>query len=43
MPSGDTTLTVAGNLTADPDLRYTQVSREFTITDGMAAGNWMAL
>ena len=24
MPFGDTTLTVAGNLTADPDLRYTQ-------------------
>ena len=24
MPSGDTTITIAGNLTADPDLRYTQ-------------------
>jgi single-strand DNA-binding protein len=24
MPSGDTTITLAGNLTADPDLRYTQ-------------------
>ena len=23
MPSGDTTITLAGNLTADPDLRYT--------------------
>lgn len=27
MSAGDTTLTITGNLTADPDLRFTGVSR----------------
>ncbi|MFI7143722.1 hypothetical protein ACIBO2_02335 [Nonomuraea sp. NPDC050022] len=27
--SGETTITIIGNLTSDPELRFTQVSREF--------------
>jgi len=48
MPFGDTTLTVAGNLTADPDLRYTQTGiavAAFTVaasrrTYGQDSGQW---
>lgn len=39
MASGDVPITIAGNLTADPELRYTPVSREFAITEGSSAGN----
>jgi single-stranded DNA-binding protein len=39
MSAGDTTLTITGNLTADPDLRFTGVSREFAISEGCSAGN----
>ena len=39
MSFGDTTITVAGNLTADPDLRYTQVSRGFANSDGVPGLN----
>jgi len=34
MPIGDATITITGNLTADPELRHTPVSREFAIPEG---------
>jgi len=37
--AGDTVITVVGNLTADPELRFTPVSREFAISEGCSAGN----
>jgi single-strand DNA-binding protein len=36
---GETVITVVGNLTADPELRFIPVLREFTNSDGVAAGN----
>jgi hypothetical protein len=39
MSAGDTTLTITGNLTADPELRFTGVSRKFAISEGCSAGN----
>jgi single-stranded DNA-binding protein len=39
MSAGDTTLTITGNLTADPELRFTAGSREFAISEGCSAGN----
>ncbi|WP_395108469.1 hypothetical protein [Actinomadura sp. SCN-SB] len=33
MSVGDTPITVVGNLTADPDLRFTGVPREFAIAE----------
>ncbi|REF00549.1 hypothetical protein DFJ69_6098 [Thermomonospora umbrina] len=33
MSFGDTTLTVIGNLTADPELRFSQLPREFVISE----------
>lgn len=38
--SGETTLTVIGNLTNDPELRYTPVSREFGKTEGTPVANF---
>lgn len=35
----DTVLTISGNLTADPELRISTVSREFVISEGLSAGN----
>jgi hypothetical protein len=35
----ETTITITGNLTDAPELRYTQVSREFAISEGCSAGN----
>jgi single-stranded DNA-binding protein len=35
----ETTITLTGNLVADPELRWTQVSREFAITEGSSGGN----
>jgi single-stranded DNA-binding protein len=32
-------VTIVGNLTADPELRFTQVSREFRISEAMNGGN----
>src|SRR6266700_1295278 len=48
MPSGDTIITVAGNLTDDPDLRYTQTGvavAAFTVASSrrafdQASGQW---
>jgi single-stranded DNA-binding protein len=42
MPAGDTTLTIIGNLTAEPELRFTGVSRGFAITEGVFAVNPVA-
>jgi single-stranded DNA-binding protein len=39
MSAGDTTLTITGNLTADPELRFTGVSRGFAITEGLSVAN----
>ena len=39
MSAGDTTWTITGNLTADPELRYTGVSRGFRITEEPFAAN----
>ena len=39
MSAGDTTLTITGNLTADPELRFTGVSRGFRITEEPFAAN----
>jgi single-stranded DNA-binding protein len=39
MSAGDTTLTITGNLTADPELRFTGVSRGFGITEEPFAAN----
>jgi single-stranded DNA-binding protein len=39
MASGDVPITIAGNLTADPELRYTPVSREFAITEWSSGWN----
>lgn len=39
MSIGDVTITVAGNLTADPELRFSQVPREFAITEGCVHSN----
>jgi hypothetical protein len=33
MSTGDTTLTITGNLTGDPEVRFTAVSREFAISE----------
>ena len=37
--AGETTLTLIGNLTSDPELRFTPVSREFVKTEGILAAN----
>lgn len=37
--AGDTPLTVIGNLTADPELRFTPVSRGFTNSEVPVAQN----
>lgn len=37
--SGDTTITITGNLTEDPTLRFTPVSRGFGITEEPFAAN----
>ena len=37
--AGETTVTVIGNLTGDPELRFTPVLREFANSDGVPAGN----
>jgi single-strand DNA-binding protein len=34
MATGETTITVVGNLTDAPELRFTPLSREFGISDG---------
>lgn len=39
MSAGDTTLTITGNLTAGPDLRFTGVFRGFRITEEPFAAN----
>jgi single-stranded DNA-binding protein len=39
MAAGDTQITITGNLVEDPTLRFTQVSREFAISEGCSAGN----
>jgi single-stranded DNA-binding protein len=39
MSAGDITVTITGNLTADPELRYTGVSRGFRITEEPFAAN----
>jgi single-stranded DNA-binding protein len=39
MSMGDTTLTVIGNITADPELRFSQVPREFAITEAAVGLN----
>lgn len=38
--AGDTTITVIGNLTSDPELRFTPVSREFGKTEGTPVANF---
>jgi single-strand DNA-binding protein len=38
--AGETTITVIGNLTNDPELRFTPVSREFGKTDGTPVANF---
>lgn len=38
--SGETTITVVGNLTNDPELRFTPVSREFGKTEGTPVANF---
>lgn len=38
--SGETSITVIGNLTNDPELRFTPVSREFGITEGTSVANF---
>jgi single-strand DNA-binding protein len=38
--SGETTITVIGNLTSDPELRFTPVSREFGKTEGTPVANF---
>ncbi|WP_454812739.1 single-stranded DNA-binding protein [Paenarthrobacter nitroguajacolicus] len=38
--AGETTITVIGNLTSDPELRFTPVSREFGKTDGTPVANF---
>lgn len=38
--SGETTITVIGNLTNDPELRFTPVSREFGKTEGTPVANF---
>lgn len=38
--AGETTLTVIGNLTSDPELRFTPVSREFGKTEGTPVANF---
>lgn len=37
--SADTTLTIIGNLTAAPELRFTPVSRGFTNSEGELVRN----
>lgn len=37
--AGDITITVIGNLTADPELRFVPVSREFTNSEDSNGGN----
>ena len=37
--AGETTITVIGNLTGDPELRFTPVSRGFGISDGVPCPN----
>lgn len=37
--AGDTVITVVGNLTADPELRFTPVSREFVISEAIDRPN----
>jgi single-stranded DNA-binding protein len=39
MSAGDTILTITGNLTADPDLRFTGISREFAISEVLVGLN----
>ncbi|GAA5201682.1 hypothetical protein GCM10023346_46580 [Arthrobacter gyeryongensis] len=38
--AGETTITVIGNLTADPELKYSPVSREFGKTEGTPVANF---
>lgn len=38
--SGETSITVIGNLTNDPELRFTPVSREFGKTEGIPVANF---
>jgi single-strand DNA-binding protein len=38
--SGETSITVIGNLTSDPELRFTAVSREFGKTEGTPVANF---
>lgn len=38
--SGETTITVIGNLTSDPELRFTPVSREFGKPGGIPFANF---
>jgi single-strand DNA-binding protein len=38
--AGETTITVIGNLTSDPELRFTPVSREFPKTEGTPVANF---
>jgi single-strand DNA-binding protein len=38
--SGETTITVIGNLTSDPELRFTPVSRGFGKTEGIPVANF---
>jgi single-stranded DNA-binding protein len=33
------TITLTGNLTTDPDLRFTPVSRGFVISEALVGGN----
>jgi single-strand DNA-binding protein len=37
--SGETTVTVIGNLTNEPELRFLPVSREFEISEGFDGEN----
>jgi hypothetical protein len=37
--ANETVITVVGNLTADPELRFTPVSREFEISEGFDGEN----
>lgn len=37
--SGETTITVIGNLTSDPELRFTPIPRGFTKTEAPVGGN----
>jgi len=39
MAAGDTPVTLIGNLVADPELRYTQVSRGFGDSERFSAEN----